>query len=94
MNNRISFGYEKEKGGIQYVLFDDLSFEKISIFLEKREIPPNYNNINECNNIIDYFSEEKFNIENSSWRIAYMLDGTSKIKRNNSRGEYIYNSLE
>jgi hypothetical protein len=91
MERTTAFGYEQENGNIFYSLSHNLILDDIEKYLISR-ITPSELNINiKSDSIIDYFSHEKYEEDNSNWRILYMLDGTIKCRRKFS-GEFIYKS--
>ena len=88
----MSFGYEQDNGKIFYVLVHNLKIEDVEKYLIKRETPIKFNDSKVLYSIFDYFSKQKYNDEDTEWRILYMLDGTIRCKKNDSIGEFIYKS--
>jgi len=90
MINSTAFGYEKENGTIQYILSHELTLDEIEQYLEERRVPGNININKTSISIIDYFNKNSNELDNTKWRILYMLDGTVICRKWNSIGEFIY----
>jgi len=90
MEGTTTFGYEQDNGKIQYIIVRYLILDEIEKYLAIRETPTKYNISNESNCILDYFSDTKYNDEESIWRILYMLDGTIRCRKRGSPGEFLY----
>ena len=90
MINSTAFGYEHENGTVQYILSHELTLDEIEQYLEQRRVPGNIN-INKISpSIIEYFNKNSNELDNTKWRILYMLDGTVICRKWNSIGEFIY----
>ena len=87
-----AFGYEQENGNISYILSRDLILDEIEKYLIDRIVPSKVNINIKSESIIDYFSVNKFEQDDSNWRILYMLDGSIRCRRMGSQGEFIYKS--
>lgn len=92
MEGTTAFGYEQENGHIFYSLSQNLVLDEIEKYLISRIIPLELNINIKSDSIIDYFSDAKYEEDNSNWRILYMLDGTIRCRRRRFSGEFIYKS--
>uniref|UniRef100_A0A6C0KM08 Uncharacterized protein n=1 Tax=viral metagenome TaxID=1070528 RepID=A0A6C0KM08_9ZZZZ len=77
METRDSFGYEQEDGSILYTITNSQSFDKNSISILFREIPPFTNLEKKAASADDYFSNTE---ELTKWRILYKGDNTTAYK--------------
>lgn len=91
MGYTTAFGYEQEDGNIYYSLSRELILDEIEQYLINRTVPSKLNITIISDSTIDYFSDIKFEQDESKWRILYMLDGSVICKKARSHGEFTYN---
>ena len=85
-----TFGYEQDNGSIHYIQTRSMTIDEAQFYLITRTAPEHNNQLIICKSILDYFSDETFNKDESNLRILYKLDGEIKLRRRGVKGEFVF----
>jgi len=84
----IVFGYGNSSNMVMCMITHNHIFDNLIEYITKRGTPTILSH-HPCS-AKDFFTEESFKEDNSSWRILYKADGTTVIKQWGIPGEFVY----
>jgi hypothetical protein len=90
MSKTTTFGYEQENGAIHYIITHNMTIDDAQKYLIHKITPSHGNKIFIVDSIDEYFDHDHFTKDESILRIAYMIDGTVRLRRCECMGEFIF----
>jgi len=95
MGGSSTFGYETKDGSICYCVYNDYVFHEqiLPVFTSGKKYEFSADEMNElihATSIDDYFSESRFEEEDSKVRAVYRLDGTVLYRYWGDKGKYVF----
>lgn len=94
MGGSSTFGYETADGKIHYCIYRDYYFHEnvMRVFYEGKvyKISESDGEIFTAESIDDYFSEERYEYDDSVVRGVYKMDGTVMYKSWGTKGYHVY----
>jgi len=94
MGGSSTFGYETVNGKIHYCIYQDYALlENILPVIQNGDMYPIREQLNIAYSIEDYFSEKRYEEEDSKVRGIYKMDGTLMYKFWGDKGYFVYHLI-
>ena len=91
MGGQTAFGYEQPDGTVKYaVTFSAIGIDECLQFIVKRASRYDAELTETATSLEDYFIEQRFEEEDTSWRILYRLDGTTLCRSWGLKGDLVF----
>jgi hypothetical protein len=83
-------GYESESGSVRYYLTHPYVFEELMTHLGKRVFPQITTHSFTAKTEEEFFDDKRFEVENTAWRVLFMLDNTAVCHNRFVHGKIVY----